>query len=534
MIGLELSPGQTHGGLRGDPQPLSAFFGSGGGQRVALAKGVDGGISVWTEVAPSYAACLRLDNDDPATRLSWRETLITELRNIYPVGAMTLTGSWSKLQSSGSGLSGSYTGNRAVSTSSLTAMAEVTVDRAATYDLWIHYTGRISGGYVKIEIDGAQTLVNEIDDPAGLGFKAFSSYTATDLQRRQSILVASGLTESHTVQISSGGTATPGGNAILIEAVAISGSLADPYVLPPLWQPNTTYEMGDEVCFGGTYYSARGNGDSGTVGPIHTSGIASDGVLDWRADKRPTYPRFVKIDYPSEREYAVRFSVDSAPTEVGGQTHGNEALVNRSLLLDGTPWVPSSVGAGLSVGSQIAIVEDTIWQKQAGGDVADCRLTRGITAGSIRHDVQVTGTGPDAVVEWFYAGMLPMVRWNGESGTTVIDTVSAAGGSVATLSDHSGMNPTNVTFNDAHHLGLSGQVDGVTLTYGHEVDVLPVVGNVIGQFDAFLRPNLDAMTESGSLDWIAKAYIEASAEGGITLGNGDVLAFYNRHVLAIR
>ena len=95
MIGFELSPGQT-GTVPKLAAPLAPFFRHGGGTHVAIAQGVAGDVTVWTEVGPDHAAVLRLDNEDPTTRLSWRETLIAELRNVYPVGRMTLTGSWSQ------------------------------------------------------------------------------------------------------------------------------------------------------------------------------------------------------------------------------------------------------------------------------------------------------------------------------------------------------------------------------------------------------------------------------------------------------
>jgi hypothetical protein len=532
MLGFELSPNAL-GGLPPVPLPLADFFRHGGGRSVAVAPGLNGGLSIWSEVGPRHAACLLLDNDDPTTRFSWRETLIAELRNIYPVGALTLSGSWSKLQSSGSGISGSYTGNRAVSTGSTTARANVAVDRAKPYDLWVHFTGRTNGGYVKVEIDNSQDLVNEITDPASLGFKAFSAFNPTDLLRRQTMKVASGLTGAHDVTLSYGGVATPGGNAIMIEAVSTSGALSDPFILPPLWEPGKTYEMGDEVQSGGTFYAARGNGPSGTAPPVHTNGIASDGALDWRADFRPTYPEFVSIDYASEREYAVRFAVGVANTEVGGQTHGNEVLTARDIVLDGVNWSPNTTGNGLSVGQDLMISEATTWQTEAGIDVATCQLVRSITPAGIRHDVHATGAGPQADIEWLYAGMLPLVCWDGESAALVVDTVAPAQGVAVTMSDYAGQNPPNIDFTGVARLGLTGAAMGETLHYGHEAGALTVTGNPLTSFSAFLRPNLDARSASGSLDWTAKAYVQASAPGGVSLGAGDIFGFYNRHVISV-
>ncbi|MEJ6403687.1 hypothetical protein [Yoonia sp. 2307UL14-13] len=534
MIGLDFSmrPGRSAPSTA-PPQPLSQFFAGGGGQSVALAPGAAGNLSVWTEIGADHAALLRFDGNDTGTRWSWRETLIAELRNVYTVGDLTLSAGWSQLQSSGSGLTGSYTGNRAISTSSANAVATVTVNRAAPYDVWVHYTGRTNGGYCRVDIDGAQDLVTEIDDPAALGFKAFSMYSATDLQRRQSIKVATGLTGAHTVTLSHGGVATPGGNTILIEAVAISGALTDPKIMPQLWQPATSYTIGDEVQFGGLFYTARGTGVSGADGPTHTGGIASDGALDWRADNRSTYPRFVTIDYASEREYAARVSVGGAATEIGGQTHGNEPLQHRTVLLDGAPWVPNDTGNGLSVGTECTITEETEWRTGTGAALTDCALTRTITPGAISHGVSVTGTGAVADFDWFYAGMLPLVAWDGEMRSDVIETVSIAGYSDVILADYDGANPPNLDFAGAQRIGLTGAVLDATLLYGHEAAATPVPGNIVNQFDTFLRPNLNATTSGGSSDWQAKAYVTGDAAGGLRLGAGDRLAFFNRHVLRV-
>ncbi|PRY78172.1 carbohydrate binding protein [Yoonia maritima] len=528
MIGLEISPGYTRAGR---PQPLAAFFAPGGGQRVALADGPSGSLSVWTEVAPHFAACLRLDANDPGTRFSWRETLMMELRNIYTVADLQLSGAWSQLQSSGSGLQASYTGNRAISTSSAAARADVTVVREQAYDLWIYYTGRTNGGYCRVDIDGSQSLVNEIDDPETLGFKAFSTYASSDLTRRQAVKVASGLTGRHDISVTNGGTATPGGNAIMIEAVAISGSLDDDRILPPPWAPQTDYAMGDEVQHGGVFYTARATASSGTTGPTHLGGIASDGAMDWRADNRPTYPAFVAIDYASEREYAAEFAVDDNTTDLGGQTHGNESLISRSINLDGVEWVPGQNMSSLSVGRQISVTENTTWHRSEGGDIGECQLKRTIDPGEIRHDVTLIGTGATADFAWIYAGMVPLVRWDGETKSDVFTTVEAAGHPSVVLDDHNGVNPANIVCEGASRVGLTGQFSGNVMTYGHEAGTLPVSTVVFDQFDTILRPNINASSASGANDWMAKAY---ASTGAFQFSTGDTLGFFNRHVLSVK
>ncbi|WP_019956583.1 hypothetical protein [Yoonia vestfoldensis] len=529
MIGLELSPAYAAAAAR---DPLAAFFAKGSGAHVALAPGPQGGLTVWTETGPATAACLRLDGVNAATRLSWRETLTCALRKVYPVAAFGLSAGWSQLQSSGSGLSGSYTGNRAISTSSLAATVSVTVDRAKPYDLWICFTGRTSGGYCRVDIDGGQALVDAIGDPAGLGFKAFSTHTATDMQRRRSIRVATGLTGTHVVLLSHGGVATPGGNSLMIEALALSADLSDDGILPPVWQPATSYVMGDEVQWQGTFYAARATGISGTMPPAHLSGIGGDGALDWRADNRPTYPQFQAIDYASEREYAARIVIDGAATEIGGQTHGNETLVSRSVTVDAAPFVPAIVGTGLRVGAEIVSVENTTWQRGSGGDIGECQMTRRITPGEVRHDVQVTATGPAATFEWLYLGMLPLVHWDGESAAVAVQHVRGPENSVS-LADFAGQTPANIGFGATTRLGLSGR--GVTgdLVYGCQAAPSPVPGNLIGPVTTFLRPNIEGHGATGSLDWIAKAYVAADLPAETLMQAGDVIGFSSRHIIAV-
>ncbi|KJZ20672.1 hypothetical protein [Loktanella sp. S4079] len=525
MIGLELSPGYTRTALL---PPLAGFFVPGEGQRVALADGPADTLSVWTEIGEGFAAQMRLDANDPANRYSWRETLVAALRNVYPIGALTLSSGWSQLQSSGSGLQASYTGNRAISTSSGSAEATVTVDADHSYDLWVYYTGRTNGGYCRVEIDDAQELVNEIADPAGLGYKAFATYAANDLTRRQSIKVASGLQGAHVIRLTNGGVANPGGNAIMIEAVGITGSLADSRILPPAWSASTQYTMGDEVQHGGLFYTARATGVSGSAGPTHSGGIASDGALDWRADNRPTYPNFVAIDYASEREYAAEFAVAGNTTDLGGQTHGNESLISRSIQLDGVSWVPGQSLNGLSVGAEITMVENTTWQRSEGGDIGECQLRRVIAPGEVRHDVTLIATASEVDFAWVYTGMVPLVHWDGETKTKVFDTVEPAQNAMLDLDDYDGVNPPNIVYDDVERIGLSGKIFGNDLSYGHEIGKLAAGDELFGACDAILRPNINASSASGSTDWMAKLY---ASSGPFQMVAGDTLGFYSRHVM---
>jgi hypothetical protein len=236
----------------------------------------------------------------------------------------------------------------------------------------------------------------------------------------------------------------------------------------------------------------------------------------------------VATDYASEREYAAEFTVSGNTTTLGGQTHGNESLISRNILLDGVPWSPSQGTNGLSVGTAIAITENTTWQRAEGGDIGECQLRRGITPGEIRHDVTVMGTGASADFAWAYVGMAPLVHWDGESKSLVFEQVLPPGDAAINLNNYAGVNPVNIEIAGASRIALSGKFDTIPIAYGLEAGTIAVLGNVLNGFDTILRPNLDASTASGGLDWMAKTYVNA---GAFTFGTGDAIGFYNRHVL---
>ena len=126
-----------------------------------------------------------------------------------------------------------------------------------------------------------------------------------------------------------------------------------------------------------------------------------------------------------------------------------------------------------------------------------------------------------------------MVHWDGETATTVIDTVAQSGGASVELGNYAGVNPPNIPFADVARLGLSGAILGATLRYGHQAGALGLIGNEVIDFNSFLRPNLDARTATGNLDWVAKAYVAADLDGGLSVLEDTVIGFYNRHVISM-
>ncbi|WP_342068695.1 hypothetical protein [Yoonia algicola] len=115
----------------------------------------------------------------------------------------------------------------------------------------------------------------------------------------------------------------------------------------------------------------------------------------------------------------------------------------------------------------------------------------------------------------------------------MIETLTSANGIVVSPADYAGQTDDLVPFPAASKLGLTGVTPLVSFVYGHEAGALPVAGNRLDQFDAFVLPNIEGRTASGSTDWPAKAYISANLDGGLTLQDGDILQFFNRHVISV-
>jgi len=206
--------------------------------------------------------------------------------------------------------------------------------------------------------------------------------------------------------------------------------------------------------------------------------------------------------------------------------------LTRDILIDGVAWAPSQNGTGLSTGARLDLVETTQWQTDAADLVADCSLARTVIPGEVRHDVAITGNGQTADVEWLYAGMLPMVHWDGETGSQVFDTVKGVAGAEVMLADYAGQTPPNVPLGDGGRIGLAGQIDMTALRYGLEVKLVGGSAQAPDGLEGFLRPNLDGRVASGTLDWMAKAYVAADKSGGLQISNGEKIGFVSRHVIS--
>ena len=61
----------------------------------------------------------------------------------------------------------------------------------------------------------------------------------------------------------------------------ITGTYFDTLEEEEPWQSGVAYNTGDRVYNGKRIYAAQGAGTSGTISPVHTTGVVSDGVINW-------------------------------------------------------------------------------------------------------------------------------------------------------------------------------------------------------------------------------------------------------------
>lgn len=513
--------------VRGGAFDPNSLFANPEGTMVGIERGYSGGVHVWSQISGSLFALLRFDlAADANDRISWRQARLIDLRKVYPVRDLTFSGAWSQLQSSGSGVTAKYVGDRGAQATANGAYAEVSVSRAGSkpYDVWIAYTKRTSGAIARVDIDSVEALT-------------FTTAGPVDLTRRQWIKAASGLTGAHTVRITK--TANDGGANVLIEAIAIDGDIEDDKILPPMWQTGTAYAAGDEVQNAGIYYCATGAGTSGATPPTHTSGNGSDGTVTWSASIFPSYHDQVVLDYPSEREIAAVADIGGTDNEVGGQTHGNDLSVSRVWTIDGNSWDAAGAFGAIEVGAEAELTEQSTWQHASDATMATADIVITMTPGITQIAGNVTITTASVGLGFLYTGMAPAVRWDGTWQRSIFDRVAVEGGQQISLDAYAGASNPTVSLGKRFSLGLLGEINvgprSVRLGYGVRVTPDSVNNYAAAGAEAFLLPNVDSRpSASGGTDWTVKGYFPRAVNSAPeTFANGAVLAFESEHAFRL-
>lgn len=483
-----------------------------------------------------YARC-RLDNDG-TNRLSWRSTSIIQMHDIAIASALTVSGAHTlSLYSSTTGFSAAYVGNRAIRLQGADAYAEGEVTGFG--DLYICCTFRNSAGHIRVDIDGDQSLVNELSD-LGNGYKAIDTYDSSSLLRRQIVRAASGLPQgTYTVRCTRAGAKneSSSGLDVYVEAIAITSTMTNARWQPPAWQTGVAVAVGDEVQNAGYFYRATTAGTTGATAPTHTSGNASDGNVNWQSWSESTYLIIASdVDYASEREYAMFADIGGTTSGIGGQTHGNEAVTARTILVDGVALdIDSADYTAVTEGAAISISETLQISHDSDATLASATLNRTYTPGAATHNLTMSITTTSVDIGWLYPAMLPIVRYDGSAGEDVFDTVRY-GDSEITLGDYVSQNDPSVDIGAALSAAAIGKCHsrGRNLMWAVRTTAASVNNYQNNGAAASVAANVNNESGTGGTDWQVKLYFaRAIAASPEAFMDGAVLALSSTHVIGV-
>lgn len=536
MMGLGLDLAAIAGmprGLVAWPRGAAAAYGVsfGTGDHVGIQRTVNG-FDVWSHLGGSWYERL-LHYNLGVNRASNIRRELVRVFDLWTADEFVTSGTVSFLNASAMGAELAYIGRVAASLNA--TGTSVTVDVTGAGDLYVAYMGRTVGGYARVDIDGAQTLV-ALPVLPGVAYKGIDTYSATDLVRGSTVKVASGLPQgTYTVTVTRTADRNPAstGNGVYVEAAMIESTVAGPRIQPRPWTSGETVKMGVERQNAGIVYSARNNGTTGTTPPTHTSGQVSDGAVDWLVAPGGTTYFWNRQDltFASEREYAYNVTVNGVTEDVGGQGHGNDEGSAFALSLDGVAIDPATASYEvIASGDEITVGETITWTHPQAATLATGSLARTFRPG----EVQVSGSVTMQVAAdlgYAYGAMLPFVRQSA-GGEPVFDEVRAADGTVVDLDAYDGTS-AEIDFGNQYSFAIAGDdVLGRPIVTAVRSNRDAVKGYASGRL--FVQANRTAAALGAASEWQAKGYFELAPDANRhAAAVGEEITFWQESVTAL-
>ncbi len=500
-------------------------------------------LGIWMQLKRGVWARERYDIDTPTLSMSRRQISIVPTMALYRAKDMGQTGAWNAATTtSTTGSSQRHVSNTAIATATVgrkLTQALVPYDSQA-YDLFISVTKRTAGGFLKVTIDGAQTLVNEIVDPQSLGFKAINCYGPVDNTRRQFVKVASGLTGNHTLVVECVAGVPTGSSAVTtgtvtVEAALITSELQDARTRPLHWAAGQVIAIGDEREYGGRYYCATTAGTTGATPPTHGSGNVSDGTVTWAAAGTIYASGWIdvrELDYASEVEGAiVLLTYNNVTFDVGGQTHGNDFASNRVIKVDGVVY-NYTIASTIVFGSRAEITETLTWKDGSAVVIANGTRSTVITPGKTVNNKTVTAA-VGFTIATAYGAMLPLCRWDGTWARGLFTHVIKPDGAEYQIDTFHTSAPNAQSLGRIYSAALRGSMGTVgNLVYAIDVKPRSVKNYSNAGAEAFIEMNVDnTASPAGALDWKTKLYFARAKATAEIIAVNDVLTFESEHRL---
>ena len=380
---------------------------------------------VWLPMVGRYWAEIEVSRLSTGVPFNWQGTYFKQVLGYIPArstGTHVYTGSWATDTASTaleSQSSTAYLDGRAQQ--SITQGDYVEITYSGGGDIFVIFTGRNSGDFVNVLLNGSQDFLTLPRDGSGNAY--FDSYTSVDLQHRQVVQIASGVPDgNHTIRLTNSTNKNPAstGGRYVHNALSFLGKDTGPW-LPstdaPKWASGQTVLKSQVRKWLGNYYYAAADGTTGANPPVHTSGSVSDGGVTWvhRAESGYELPSHQFQAAGSQLEYAYEIKPAGAASkeDVGGRLHGNETQTSASwragaayITLEDNSW---AVGDSIGIKETIDVTHSEI----GGGStvIVNTVLNRDFnkSGATVRHRHSLL---LDAELGYFYSHMWPLLHYS--------------------------------------------------------------------------------------------------------------------------
>lgn len=305
-------------------------------------------------------------------------------------------------------------------------------------DIYVIFTGRTTGNFVNVLLEGTQNYLTLPDDGGGNSY--FDSYTSADLQHRQSVQIASGVPSgTHTIRltVSASKNASSAGDRFVFNALGWSSADVGPWTPEadaPAWVTGEAVLLNQRRKSGQNYYRATADGTTGATAPTHTSGSVSDGGVTWAYTATSSYesPEHLFQAPGSQLEYAYEIKPTGAASfeDVGGALHGNEAQTAVQWYLSGSKVTPPD--NSWLVGDNLEIREDLeVTHSEIGGGATVIDTTQ-LRRRFVRDGFEVSyprSMDADGVFGYDYPHMWPLLHYEASGfRKTVLDVWTPSDG----------------------------------------------------------------------------------------------------------
>ncbi len=415
-------------------------------------------------------------------------------------------------------------------------------------DVYLGFTGDTDGGIVSVSVNGGTPVL-------------IDTYSATPNDYRRFTIIAQDLREQeYTIVVTTTNSKNPassGFQANITSLLIAKGDIAPYsrlYQAKP-WKPNTVVRPYEEVVGPtGRYYYTVAGGTTGTTGPTHITGTASDGGVDWAITAISSFSAssttFQTAGSELEYAYEVLPAGESVIQDIGGNVHGHEYVVDMQVQIDGNDY-SSVLAVNDVIGSKISLVQRIRDYYGVLGsdeiDVADVIQTHEFNAIAtvISHDITFL---IDCGIGYFYTAMWPFLTYSAGEYTknfkevqTPLDAYQlkdyegVAGNPILGRAKDFWMEARGRCYIEHGSAGIPTSDNGLTgLVLGLKADIKGLDSYKSSEIRASIAVNANGGSYNGLSSWLSKMYFQRSADSPLeSISAGQTISNRNLYYVLI-